>query len=114
MVREIWSCSLCQPIKMDLSFKNLIPRQSGWMPYTRSPDFMGVKGEVLDPRVLMWIGQSPECFQFRVDTIKWIQDQLEDPVKAISNGTIGSIMTFAMWTVCSTLQIKSTSEFGGS
>lgn len=59
---------------------------------------MSVKGAVLDPQVLLWIGDSPECFQFRVETIKWIQDQLDDPVKAISNTTIASIMTFAMWT----------------
>jgi len=60
---------------------------------------MAVKGAVLDPSVLLWIGQSPECFQFRVETIKWIQHQLEDPATAISDRTLGSIMTFAMWTV---------------
>lgn len=79
--------------------KIVTPRQSGWMPYKRSADYAPVKGAVLDARVLFWIGQSPECFQFRVDTIKWIQDQLDDPTTAISNNTIGAIMTFAMWTV---------------
>jgi hypothetical protein len=58
-----------------------------------------VKGAVLDAAVLSWIGQSPECFQFRVDTIKWIQDRLRDPVDAVSNATIGAIMTFTQWTV---------------
>ena len=79
--------------------KSLTPRQSGWSPYIRTPDTMAVKGAVLDSKVLVWIGQSPECFRFRVNTIQWIQGQLEDPVKAISNPTIGAIMTFAMWTV---------------
>jgi hypothetical protein len=79
--------------------KSVIPRQSHWMPYTRSPDYMMVKGAVLDAAVLSWIGQSPECYQFRVDTIKWIQDQLRDPVSAVSNATIGAIMTFTQWTV---------------
>jgi hypothetical protein len=70
------------------------------MPADKRPsDFTSVKGAVLDAKVLLWIGQSPECFQFRVDTIKWIQDKVEDPAKAISNTTIASIMTFAMWTV---------------
>lgn len=81
--------------------KSVTPRQSGWMPYKRSPDYVPVKGAVLDARVLTWIGQTPECFQFRVDTIKWIQEQLGDPTTAISNSTIGAIMTFAMWTVSS-------------
>jgi len=58
-----------------------------------------VKGAVLDAAVLSWIGQSPECFQFRLDTIKWIQDQLKDPLSAVSNATIGAIMTFTQWTV---------------
>ncbi|KAH6676770.1 hypothetical protein B0J14DRAFT_586278 [Halenospora varia] len=78
--------------------KSVNPRQSHWMPYTRSPDYVGVKGAVLDLQVLRWIGQTPECFEFRVETIKWIQNQLEDPVRKISNATIGAIMTFSMWT----------------
>jgi len=85
--------------RKDHSNKSLTPRQSGWMPGIRSPDFMAVKGAVLDPSVLLWIGQSPECFQFRVETIKWIQYQLADQATAISDNTLGSIMTFAMWTV---------------
>jgi hypothetical protein len=79
--------------------KSLTPRQSHWMSYTRSPDYMMVKGAVLDATVLSWIGQSPECFQFRVDTIKWIQQQLKDPPRAITNATIGATMTFTQWTV---------------
>ncbi|KAF4630314.1 hypothetical protein G7Y89_g7827 [Cudoniella acicularis] len=78
--------------------KSVIPRQSHWMPYIRSPDYVGVKGAVLDLAVLAWIGQSTECFQFRVETIRWIQRQLDDPVSKISNATIGAIMTFTMWT----------------
>ena len=62
---------------------------------------MMVKGAVLDAIVLAWIGQSPECFQFRVETIKWIQEQLKDPARAISNATLGAIMTFTQWTVSS-------------
>ncbi|KAH7346817.1 hypothetical protein BKA65DRAFT_284611 [Rhexocercosporidium sp. MPI-PUGE-AT-0058] len=78
--------------------KSLTPRQSAWMPYTRSPDFTTVKGAVLDLSVLSWIGQTPECFQFRVETIKWIQERLRDPKKALNYATIGAIMTFTMWT----------------
>jgi hypothetical protein len=69
------------------------------MPSTKSPDFMAVQGAVLDPNVLLWIGQSPECYKFRVETTRWIQRQLEDHNKATSNATIAAIMTFAQWTV---------------
>ncbi|PVH76179.1 hypothetical protein DL98DRAFT_535972 [Cadophora sp. DSE1049] len=84
--------------RTDQGMKSLTPRQSAWMPYTRSPDFTTVKGAVLDPSVLSWISQTPECYQFRVETIKWIQDRLEDPKKALDYATIGAIMTFTMWT----------------
>ncbi|KAL2070050.1 hypothetical protein VTL71DRAFT_14730 [Oculimacula yallundae] len=84
--------------RTDQGWKSLTPRQSAWMPYTKSPDFTVVKGAVLDPSVLSWIGQSPECFQFRVETIKWIQEQVKDPKKAFNFSTIGAIMTFTMWT----------------
>ncbi|KAK0107908.1 hypothetical protein ONS96_003695 [Cadophora gregata f. sp. sojae] len=84
--------------RTDQSMKSLTPRQSAWMPYTRSPDFTTVKGAVLDLDVLSWISQTPECYQFRVETIKWIQDRLEDPKKAFDYATIGAIMTFSMWT----------------
>ncbi|CZS96278.1 uncharacterized protein RCO7_04966 [Rhynchosporium graminicola] len=84
--------------RTDQVMRSLTPRQSAWMPYTRSPDFTVVKGAVLDPVVLSWIGQSPECFKFRVETIKWIQEQVRDPKKAFSYATIGAIMTFTMWT----------------
>lgn len=88
--------------------RTLSPRQSAWMPYTRKADYTPVNGAILDFKVLLWIGQSPECFQFRVEFIKWIQDQLDDPIKAISDNTIGSIMTFAMWTVsCSMIPSSS-------
>lgn len=80
--------------------RSVTPRQSHWMPHIKSPDFAPVKGAVLDPAVLSWIGQSTECFQFRVDTLKWIQGRLEDPKTATSDVTIGAIMTFSMWTVC--------------
>lgn len=85
--------------RSDQEIKSLTPRQSAWMPYTRSPDFTSVKGAVLDPSVLSWIGRTPECFQFRVETIKWIQKRLQDPETAVSYSTIGAIMTFTMWTV---------------
>lgn len=85
--------------RSDRSNKSLTPRLSHWMPYTRTFDSVAVKGAVLDQNVLGWLGQTPECFQFRVDTIRWIQDQLQDPVSSISNATIGAIMTFTMWTV---------------
>ena len=85
--------------RKDLGDRSLTPRQSGWMPGIHSRDFTAVRGAVLDLKVLSWIGQSPECFQFRVDVIKWIQHQLEDSLMAISDRTLGSIMTFAMWTV---------------
>ncbi|TVY47370.1 hypothetical protein LOCC1_G002222, partial [Lachnellula occidentalis] len=42
--------------------------------------------------------QSSECFQFRVETINWIQEQLKDPTRAVSNATLGAIMTFTQWT----------------
>lgn len=84
--------------RTDQGMKTLTPRQSAWMPYTRSPDFTTVKGAVLDPSVLSWISQTPECYQFRVETIKWIQHRLEDSKKALDYATIGAIMTFTMWT----------------
>lgn len=85
--------------RTDQSSKNLVPRQSAWMPYTRSPDFTSVKGAVLDASVLSWIGESPECFKFRVETIRWIQQQLDNQETSTSNITLGAIMTFTMWTV---------------
>ncbi|KAL3421835.1 hypothetical protein PVAG01_05991 [Phlyctema vagabunda] len=84
--------------RSDQSPVTLTPRQSHWMPYIRPPDVVSVKGAVLDPQVLLWIGQTPECFRFRVQTIRWIQDQLQDPLRMTSNATIGAIMTFTMWT----------------
>lgn len=72
------------------------------MPQTRSPDFTTVKGAVLDPAVIAWIGKTPELFQFRAETIKWIQRRLEDPAEAVRYTTIGAIMTFVMWTVSDT------------
>lgn len=83
----------------DFSVKSLTPRQSHWMPYARSADFMSVKGAVLEADVVRWLGQTPECFQFRVETIKWIQRRLEDEVEALSDATVGAIMTLTMWTV---------------
>ncbi len=88
--------------RIDKEVKSLTPRQSAWMPYTRSPDFTTVRGAVLDPNVLSWIGKTAECFQFRVETIKWIQERLQDPEAAVSYSTIGAIMTFTMWTVSAT------------
>jgi hypothetical protein len=87
--------------RTDLSLKNLTPRQSHWMPYIKYQDFVPVRGAVLHPSVMLWVGQSQECLQFRVETIKWIQDQLESSTRAISTATIGAIMTFTMWTVSS-------------
>lgn len=57
----------------------MTPRQSHWMPHIKSPDYSPVRGAVLDPKVLGWIGQSTECFQFRVESLRWIQGRLEDP-----------------------------------
>ena len=78
--------------RTDLTHKTLTPRQSGWAPEVRPPDKMPVKGAVLDAKVLRWIFQSPECFRFRVQLLKWIQKQLDEPQSATSNRTIGSIV----------------------
>lgn len=57
----------------------MTPRQSHWMPHIKSPDYAPVKGAVLDPAVLAWIGGSEECWRFRVESLRWIQGRLEDP-----------------------------------
>lgn len=97
--------------------KSLTPRQSHWMPYTRSPDHTMVKGAVLDAAVLAWLGTTQECFEFRVQTINWIQEQMNNPDTAVNNSTLGAIMTFTQWTVSSLIQynllLKSRTAFGG-
>ncbi len=63
-------------------------------------DYMDAKGPLLSSDVLSWISHSPECFKYRVDTINWVQEQLKNPVTAVSGATIGAIMSLTMWEVC--------------
>ncbi|CAG8954275.1 hypothetical protein HYFRA_00005895 [Hymenoscyphus fraxineus] len=84
--------------------RSVTPRQSHWMPAIKSPDYVPVQGAVLDPAVLRWIGGSSECWRFRVETVKWIREKLENVRgKGEEKGedvgeVVGAIMTFCMWT----------------
>jgi hypothetical protein len=75
------------------------PRQSPWMPNAVVPNIYKVKGTILSLEVVDWISNTPSCFEFRVETIKWIQDRLTDVDLAKTDDTIGAIMTLAMWEV---------------
>jgi hypothetical protein len=79
---------------------SVFPRQSIWMPNAFIPDGVVIKGPLLGGDVLSWISHTPECFKYRVEIIKWVQDQLKNTETATSDATIGAIMTLTMWEVC--------------
>lgn len=79
------------------------PRQSIWMPNAVIATGVVIKGPLLGGDVLSWISHSPECFKYRVDLIKWIQDRLNSPETATDDAVIGAIMTLTMWEVISSL-----------
>lgn len=58
-----------------------------------------MRGPLLFGDVLSFIITTPECVAYRLDTIKWIQAQLQDATTATSEATLGAIMTLAMWEV---------------
>jgi hypothetical protein len=69
------------------------------MPNAVVPNIYKVKGTILSLEVVDWISNTPSCFEFRVETIKWIQDRLTDVDLVKTDDTIGAIMTLAMWEV---------------
>jgi hypothetical protein len=77
------------------------PRQSIWMPNAFIAAGVVIKGPLLGGDVLSWISNTPECFRYRVDLIKWIQDRLDAPETATHDAVIGAIMTLTMWEVIS-------------
>lgn len=56
-----------------------------------------MKGPLLGGDVLSWISHTSYCFQYRVELISWIQQQLASPESATNDATIGAIMTLTMW-----------------
>ena len=78
---------------------SLFPRQSLWMPKAIIPELSQVESSILGLELVDWISNTPSCFQFRLETIKWIQARLADPDLATRDDTLGAIMTLAMWEV---------------
>jgi hypothetical protein len=81
----------------------LFPRQSIWMPKATLPEASKIEKTVLGLEVVDWISNTPSCFQFRLEAIKWIQRRLADPDLATKDDTLGAIMTLSMWEVSSVL-----------
>jgi hypothetical protein len=77
----------------------VFPRQSIWMPNATVPDIIKIKGPILDLEVVDWISNTPNCFQYRAETIRWIHKRLADLQTAMDDETLGAIMTLAMWEV---------------
>ena len=75
----------------------LSPRQSIWMPNARFPEPSKVESSILGLELLGWISNTPNCIQFRLAIIKWIQDRFLNPHLATSDDTIGAMMTLTMW-----------------
>jgi hypothetical protein len=80
----------------------LFPRQSIWMPNAAFPEPAKIESSILGLDLVDWISNTPNCFQFRLETIKWIQDRLSNPILAMRDATIGAIMTLTMWEVSPT------------
>jgi hypothetical protein len=70
------------------------------MPNVYISDGVVIKGPLLGGDVLSWISHTPQCFAYRIEIIKWIQQQLGNAETAASGATIGAIMTLTMWEVC--------------
>lgn len=77
----------------------LFPRQSIWMPKAALPEASKIECTILGLEVVDWISNTPSCFQFRLEAIKWIQRRLADPRLATEDDTLGAIMTLTMWEV---------------
>ncbi|EPE33070.1 hypothetical protein GLAREA_06082 [Glarea lozoyensis ATCC 20868] len=75
----------------------VFPRQSIWMPNATVPDIVKIKGPILDLEVVDWISNTPNCFQYRAETIRWIHKRLANLQTAKEDDTLGAIMTLAMW-----------------
>lgn len=50
-------------------------------------------------RILPYIENSPEYFEFKVNTIKWINDRLMSKEHSLSDTTMGSIMLLTSFEV---------------
>jgi hypothetical protein len=70
------------------------------MPDAALPEPAKVESSILGLELVDWISNTPGCFQFRVETIKWIQDRLKNVTMAARDDTLGAIMTLTMWEVC--------------
>lgn len=77
----------------------LFPRQSIWMPKAALPEPSKIESTILGLELVDWISNTPSCFQFRLETIKWIQDRLSDSELATKDDTLGAIITLTMWEV---------------
>lgn len=77
----------------------LFPRQSIWMPKAAVPEPSKIESTILGLELVDWISNTPSCFQFRLETIKWIQDRLSDSELATKDDTLGAIITLTMWEV---------------
>ncbi|KAL5353599.1 hypothetical protein ACLOAV_001636 [Pseudogymnoascus australis] len=75
----------------------LFPRQSIWMPKAALPEPSKIESTILGLELVDWISNTPSCFQFRLETIKWIQDRLSDLELATKDDTLGAIITLTMW-----------------
>ncbi|KFY81990.1 hypothetical protein V500_10924 [Pseudogymnoascus sp. VKM F-4518 (FW-2643)] len=75
----------------------LFPRQSIWMPKAALPEPSKIESTILGLELVDWISNTPSCFQFRLETIKWIQDRLSDSELATKDDTLGAIITLTMW-----------------
>ncbi|KFX91466.1 hypothetical protein V490_05895 [Pseudogymnoascus sp. VKM F-3557] len=93
------------PVHLPLFFRTcidapppvLFPRQSIWMPKAAVPEPSKIESTILGLELVDWISNTPSCFQFRLETIKWIQDRLSDSELAIKDDTLGAIITLTMW-----------------
>jgi hypothetical protein len=47
----------------------VFPRQSIWMPGAVVPDVFKIKGPILELDVVNWISNTPNCFQYRTETL---------------------------------------------
>lgn len=77
----------------------LFPRQSIWMPKAALPEPAKIESTILGLELVEWISNTPSCFQFRLETIKWIQGRLSDLKLATKDDTLGAIITLTMWEV---------------
>ncbi|KFY17212.1 hypothetical protein V491_05073, partial [Pseudogymnoascus sp. VKM F-3775] len=75
----------------------LFPRQSIWMPKAALPEPGNIESTILGLELVDWISNTPSCFKFRLETIKWIQDRLSDSELVTKDDTLGAIITLTMW-----------------